>query len=433
MKRKSILGIVAAAVVAGGCTGRLADKIQDGDDYRGVMEETVKRIKETGKIEYDVRSKAWAVYETEKDGRVHEWSYVEIDYPEDPYCGSQYVYYLGKEFRFAYDGTRRLRPVLEGEGYEMDSLFHLGSLTGKARAVGVPFYHCCGRILEYALNPTDSADVALRDEDGSVVVEVTAYPEKGIELIFSMASLDPHIENPTAVDNRSKWTVYIDKKMGLPWRYVRDVDEGECCSREIIGIRKKGETGKKGETPMSVYDMLPAGAKLRKIGVEEGDETGEKGKREEKGARESSALIGKMAPEWTLRDTEGRRHSLGDYRGRWLLIEFTSCRGCGACIMAQPFVSQMSTGREGGIEGLEVVSIDCNNDKEACKRYVENKGVDYTYLVGEKGVHEAYTKFMVTPDFYLVDKEGIVRYVSVGFGDDSTMRREIEKVMRAGK
>ena len=430
MKRKSILGIVAAAVVAGGCTGRLADKIQDGDDYRDVMEETVKRIKETGKIAYDERVRSWAPYETEQQGRVREYRYVEIDYPEDPYCGSQYVFRIDT-FIIAYDGTRRLRTALEGEGYEMDSLFHLGSLTGKARAVGVPFYHCCGRILEYALNPTDSADVALRDEDGSVVVEVTAYPEKGIELIFSMASLDPHIENPYVVDNTSKWTVCIDKNTGLPWKYTR-ICEYDCTSEEVLRI-DKGES-EKIKVPMSVYDFVPKGAKVRKIGVDDkvaGNGEGNDGG--ETSASSSAEMIGKMAPEWTLSDTEGRRHSLGDYRGRWLLIEFTSCRGCGACIKAQPFVSQMSKGREGGIEGLEVVSIDCNNDKEACKRYVENKGVDYTYLVGEKGVHEAYTKFMVTPDFYLVDKEGIVRYVSVGFGNDSTMRREIEKVMRAGK
>ena len=83
---------------------------------------------------------------------------------------------------------------------------------------------------------------------------------------------------------------------------------------------------------------------------------------------------------------------------------------------AEPVLKELSQGDA----RLAVVSIDIRNGFEACRRYVLNKGIVWTYLSGDEALSEAYgNKSGLTPVFFLIDERGVVVERVDGFSSQS--------------
>jgi hypothetical protein len=57
------------------------------------------------------------------------------------------------------------------------------------------------------------------------------------------------------------------------------------------------------------------------------------------GAKRFAAVIGHPAPAWEIKDLDGRTHTLEQYRGKVLVLDFWY-RGCGWCMRAMPQVKR---------------------------------------------------------------------------------------------
>ena len=142
----------------------------------------------------------------------------------------------------------------------------------------------------------------------------------------------------------------------------------------------------------------------------EGEKANEK---EEKNAEApEKAEVGKPAPDFTLTDASGNKHTLSEYEGKTVVLEWTN-QDC-------PYVQRhykaetMAKTREalGGKEKVVWLAIDTTNDttKEKLKTWKKEQGFAYPVLHDEEGKVGKTYGAKTTPHMYVIDKKGVLRY-----------------------
>jgi thiol-disulfide isomerase/thioredoxin len=118
-------------------------------------------------------------------------------------------------------------------------------------------------------------------------------------------------------------------------------------------------------------------------------------------------------PQISLPGPDGVRHSLAQWQGRPLLINFWAT-WCEPCRREIPLLRSLRHERSG--ERLEVIGIAIDL-ADAVRQYIPSHGIDYPVLVGEQGGFEAISAFgmdTVLPFSVFADRTGRVITLKVG-------------------
>jgi thiol-disulfide isomerase/thioredoxin len=129
-------------------------------------------------------------------------------------------------------------------------------------------------------------------------------------------------------------------------------------------------------------------------------------------AKKLASIIGHPAPVWEVKDLNGQTHTLDQYRGKVLVLDFWY-RGCGWCMRAMPQVKAVAK----HYQGRPVAVFGMNNDgKEADAKFVvEKMTIEYPVLRSE----ELPGKYGVSgfPTLIVIDQQGKVADVHIGYSD----------------
>lgn len=147
--------------------------------------------------------------------------------------------------------------------------------------------------------------------------------------------------------------------------------------------------------------------------------------------------IGKAAPAFTLPDTQGKNHSLSDFKGKWVVLEWTNAECPVVVQQYRPGVMQATQkwSREKGAVWLQIVSsapgeqgyVDAAKGEQVRK---ETKANSTAKLLDPKGqVGRAYHA-RTTPHLYVINPEGQLVYMG-GFGDQNNPSATDNHVVRA--
>jgi thiol-disulfide isomerase/thioredoxin len=127
----------------------------------------------------------------------------------------------------------------------------------------------------------------------------------------------------------------------------------------------------------------------------------------------SRRAVPERLPDVSLPDLDGVSHSLQDFTGRPLIINFWAT-WCEPCRREIPLLKSIR--RENSRNDIEIVGIALDH-LESVRQFVQTLGIDYPVLVGEKGGLEAVTAFgmdTVLPFSVFADSEGRIVTVKVG-------------------
>jgi thiol-disulfide isomerase/thioredoxin len=141
---------------------------------------------------------------------------------------------------------------------------------------------------------------------------------------------------------------------------------------------------------------------------------------------EGVLALDQPAPGFTLPDLSGQRVSLGDFKGKVVLLDFWAT-WCGPCRMTMPLLEKL---QQDVPQDLVLLAINLQDTKEDVQRFVAARQIKSRVLLdGEGEVGRAYQSESI-PMQVVIDREGGVRYVKVGFSPQmgSELRREVEKL-----
>ena len=113
-------------------------------------------------------------------------------------------------------------------------------------------------------------------------------------------------------------------------------------------------------------------------------------------------VMDKPAADWDLEGLDGKKHSLPDYRGKVVVLDFWY-RGCGWCIKAMPQLNALAD----RFPSRPVAVLGMNTDQnEADAKLVDAIGLKYATLRAD-GIPEKYG-VQGFPTLILIDREGKV-------------------------
>ena len=126
-----------------------------------------------------------------------------------------------------------------------------------------------------------------------------------------------------------------------------------------------------------------------------------------------SVEAGQPAPEFAAEDKDGKRVALGDFRGRYVLLDFWAS-WCGPCRAENPNVLKAYERFKG--EGFTVLGYSLDESREKWLGAVEADGMPWTQVIGGGGLNDSVVRtYGVTgiPSNFLIDPEGRIMAVDL--------------------
>jgi thiol-disulfide isomerase/thioredoxin len=137
-------------------------------------------------------------------------------------------------------------------------------------------------------------------------------------------------------------------------------------------------------------------------------------------------LLGKPAPDFALKDVDGREMTLASLRGNTVLLDFWAT-WCEPCRQATPHIQALHDQFKD--KGLMVVGIDTNEAAEKASKYFVDGKYTFSNLLGSgSDVIKNYGANGI-PLVVLIDKDGVVRYVHRGWGSGMDLTPEVRKLV----
>lgn len=155
----------------------------------------------------------------------------------------------------------------------------------------------------------------------------------------------------------------------------------------------------------------------------------------------ADAKVGKPAPAFTLTDATGKSHSLADFKGKTVVLEWTNAD----CPFVQKHYSGNMQKQQAAATSDEVVWLTINSSANGKQGHVDGKGAQQViartggkqtaYLLDAPGaVGRAYGA-KTTPHMYVIDAAGTLQYAgaidSIASSDKSDIAKATQYVPAA--
>lgn len=131
------------------------------------------------------------------------------------------------------------------------------------------------------------------------------------------------------------------------------------------------------------------------------------------------------APGFTLKDLDGQPVSLGDFKGKVLLLDFWAT-WCAPCIASMPHLQKLH--HRYADKGFAVLGIAVDERGAATVLPLVKKKVTYPILLGDEPTWAAYG-VQALPALFLIDREGRIVRQFGGATDERTIEAEVQRLV----
>lgn len=140
-----------------------------------------------------------------------------------------------------------------------------------------------------------------------------------------------------------------------------------------------------------------------------------------------TAKVGEKMFDSPAFDAEGNRHTLAEFKGKYILLDFWS-QGCGPCILSLPELKEVATAYA---DRLAVVSISIDPEK-AWKQVLDRVkmiGNQWNELRHDGEGMAAFYDVQAIPRYVLISPDGIVLDTWTGYGEGS-IHEKVKSVLK---
>lgn len=138
--------------------------------------------------------------------------------------------------------------------------------------------------------------------------------------------------------------------------------------------------------------------------------------------------IGSLVPELVLPDGQGAPQSLRAARGKVVYLDFWAS-WCAPCKQSFPWMDSLH--QRYGPQGLVILAVNLDQERDAAERFLTKTPVSFTRLYDPKGETARLFGVSAMPHSFLIDRGGQVRAVHRGFrpSDAEALEADIRKAL----
>ena len=135
----------------------------------------------------------------------------------------------------------------------------------------------------------------------------------------------------------------------------------------------------------------------------------------------------KAAPEWQLKDLDGKPVKLSDFNGKVVILNFWAT-WCPPCRKEIPtFVSLQ---KQYGDKGLVVIGVSLDEKGPvAVKPFVSKMAINYPIVMGDPKTAADYGGIAVVPTTFVIDRNGKIAAEHQGDAERATFEAEIKPLL----
>ena len=135
----------------------------------------------------------------------------------------------------------------------------------------------------------------------------------------------------------------------------------------------------------------------------------------------------KEAPDFSLKDADGRTVRLSEFKGKVVLLNFWAT-WCGPCKIEIPWF--MDFERKYKDRKFAVIGVAMDDEGwQVVKPFITDLGVNYRVVKGSDLIAQLYGGVEALPTTFLLDREGRVASVHVGLAGRRDFEEGIEKLL----
>lgn len=147
--------------------------------------------------------------------------------------------------------------------------------------------------------------------------------------------------------------------------------------------------------------------------------------------QQQGLLVGSKAPDFKLTTLDGKTVELSKLRGKPVFIDFWAT-WCGPCRRALPHTQKLA---EKYGKDAHILAVNLREDADTVRGFLQNNQYTFTVPMDTDGAVATQYGVRGIPHFVLIDAEGKIQLVQVGYGPGIEKRFEIElqKAIKASK
>ena len=135
------------------------------------------------------------------------------------------------------------------------------------------------------------------------------------------------------------------------------------------------------------------------------------------------------APAWKLKDVDGNVVSADQFKGKVVVLDFWAT-WCGPCRSEIP--GYVNLQKKYGADGLAFVGVSVDEDgPEVVRKFMKEHGINYTIVMADEKVVEAYAPIEGYPTTFIIDRAGMIRDRKLGSRPTADYEKEILAVLKA--
>ena len=135
------------------------------------------------------------------------------------------------------------------------------------------------------------------------------------------------------------------------------------------------------------------------------------------------------APNFELKDVNGKTVKLSDFRGKTVMVDFWAT-WCGPCQIEIPWF--MDFERKYKDQGFVVIGVAMDDEGwQVVKPFIEQMKMNYRVVIGNDHTADLYGGIEALPTTVLIDRDGRIASTHVGLAGKQEFQDAIEKLLQA--
>jgi peroxiredoxin len=136
----------------------------------------------------------------------------------------------------------------------------------------------------------------------------------------------------------------------------------------------------------------------------------------------------KAAPNFELKDTNGKTVRLADYAGKVVLLDFWAT-WCGPCKIEIPWFMEFE--RSYKDRGFAVIGVSMDESWDLVKPFLSEMKINYRIVLGNDTIAQQYGGIEALPTTFLIDKQGKIAAAHVGLASKPVIENGIEQLLQS--